>query len=239
MVFSEIEDEVEDLLLDLPTGTTTRIPAWINEAIKDACRRHNFRCMETEQSATSVDQTRALFTKPSDWKERRGEPYLVNQDGSTTPISWAQSEAQMTRTYAAQAPSESNPAAVDEGEPRYLLETETAVNVYPLPDDESDWDNGLYRVRVPYWKYLATMSAAGDTNFFTVESPWYVIFYAVSMGIDRNRDEERADRYAEKAEREFIKLKNRDKMSRLGDKLTLQVHKDVYAAEPRRGNREG
>ena len=239
MNFIEVQDEVEDLLLDLPAGTTTRIATWVNEAIKEAETRYNFRCMEEQEDATTVDQTRALFTKPADWKERRGEPYLINQDGSTTPISWAQSEAQMIRTYGIQAPAETSTATIDEGEPHYILERDTQVDVFPLPDDESDWTNGLYRVVVPYWKYLTALSADADTNFFTANASRYCIYRAAEMGIDRNRDEARADRYLQKAEREFVKIKNQDKLSKLGDKLTLSIKKDVYAGEPRRGNREG
>jgi hypothetical protein len=45
--------------------------------------------------------------------------------------------------------------------------------------------------------------------------------------------------YERKAERQFQRAKNQDKLSKLPDRLTLEVHKDVYAGEPRSGNREG
>lgn len=239
MNFGQIQDEVESWLLDLPDGAATRVPGWINAAIKEATTRYNFKAMEAEEAATTVDQTRELFTKPATWKARRSEPYLINQDGSVTPISWAQSESQMLRTYAIQAPSEGNTAAVDEGEPRYLLERETTVEVFPLPDDGSDWDNGLYRMRVPYWAHMADLSVDADTNFFTDEMPYYCIWKAVELGLEWARDEQRAERYAQRAEREFVIAKNKDKLAKLPGRLTLETHKNVYAGEPRTGNRDG
>ena len=239
MDYGTIQDKVEFWLIDLPTGVASEIPGWINQAVNDAEKRHNFRHMESETLPISVDQQRELFTKPSDWKSKRGEPYLFHQDGTTTPISWAQSEAQMTRTYAIQLPDEGNTTQPDEGQPRYLLERESTVDVFPLPDDDSDWDNGLWRFAIPYWAFSAALSGDSDVNFFATEAPYYLIYKAAAIGFYANRDEERGDKFDAKAEREYQTIKNRDKLSRLGDKITLGVHKDVYAGEPRTSNREG
>jgi len=235
----QVKAEVESWLLDLPAGASARVQGWVNEALTEATKRYNFKAMWDEQLPITVNQQRELFTKPANWKEHRGEPYYFHQDGSTTPISWAQSEAQMVRTYAIQLPDEGNTSPADEGAPRYLLERDTTVDVFPLPDDESDWNNGLYRMCVPYWKHMTAMSADADTNFLTEKAPFYVIWYATHLGFLWARDEARSDKFATKAEREFQKLKFQDKISKLPDKLTLEVHKDVYAGEPRSGNREG
>jgi hypothetical protein len=234
-----IKTEVQSWLLDMPAGASSRIQGWVNEAIRDATDRYNFRCMQDEELPITVNQQRELFTKPSNWKEHRGEPYIFHQDGTTTPISWAQSEAQMVRTYAIQLPDEGNTTPADEGEPRYLLERETTVDVFPLPDDEADWDNGNWRLAVPYWKHMTAMSADADTNWFTQNAEYYVIWKALAIGFAWNRDEERAALYETKAERQFQRAKNQDKLSQLPDKLTRAVHKDVYAGEPRSGNRTG
>lgn len=239
MDFGQINDLVEDLLLDLPAGTTSLIPGAVNEAVKDACRRHNFRCMEEELLPVTVDQQRELTAKPSDWKEKRGEPYYYRQDGSTQPISWAPSESDMTRTYAIQLPDEGNTAPADEGAPRYLLERESAIDVFPLPDNESDWNNGNYRVVVPYWKYLPTMTADANTNFFTLNHEYYLIYKGASIIFLRNRDEERGNFYAGQAEGLFMQLKSQDKRSRLGDRITLAASPNVYSGRPRSGYREG
>ena len=237
MTFEELQTEVQSWLLDLPSGASTRVPGWINKAIRDAEERHNFLCMEATIAATqTVDQTRLLVAKPSNWKEHRGDPYRVNQDGSNTPIKWAASEQDMVNTYASTTPAEGNPTPVDEGAPRYLLERETQIDVYPLPDTESEWTNGNYRVVVPYWKYLADLSQDADENFFTEQAPYYCIWKAVELGLKWNRDE-RAQSYALDAEREFKKLVRKDKLSRLPDRLALAVHKGVYGTPSRFGLR--
>ena len=239
MEFGQIQDEVEGWLLDLPSGVQAKVPGWINEAQRDACRRHNFRAMEEELLPVTADQQRVLVAKPDDWKEARSLPYMYRQDGSTKELDWAPSESDMIRTYAIQLPDEGNTTPADEGEPRYILEYPTELHVFPLPDDESDWDDDDYRIVIPYWKYLADLSGDNDTNWFTDNHAYYLIWKAVSIGFAYNRDEERAEYYEGKAEPFFKRLKRQDKISRIGDRLTLSVNKDVYAARPRRGNREG
>lgn len=233
MEFGTIQDKVESWLIDLPTGATAEIPGWINEAIKDAERRHNFRCMEDELLPTTTNNERVLVAKPSNWKETRADPYYYNQDGSTVEMDWAPSESEMVRTFAVQLPDEGNTAEPDEGDPKYVLEYDTEFHTYPLPDDESDWDDGNYRIVLPYWKYIDDLSGDTDTNFFTLESPYYVINKALALGFAWNRDEERASYYEGKAERLFQQLKRKDKLSRVGDRLVIAPRKDVYKGRSR------
>jgi hypothetical protein len=241
MDFGQIQDEVESWLLDLPSGAASRVPGWTNQAIKDAAKRHNFKCMEAELTPDTVDQQRLLVALPADWKEHRGLPYLYRQDGSTREINWAPSESEMIRTYAIQLPDEGNTTPADEGEPRYLLERgeypDGQIDVFPLPDDESDWDNGNWRLVVPYWAYPADLALDSATNFFTLKGDFYCIWKAVSLGFAWNRDEERAQFFEAKAEREFKTLERIDKRSKLPDRITLGAYKDVYAPSSRSGSR--
>jgi hypothetical protein len=235
--FGQIQDEVESWLLDLPSGAASRIPGWINEAVKEAAKRHNFRSMESELLPVTVDQQRMLVAIPSDWKEHRGLPYLYRQDGSTKELNWADSESDMIRTYAIQLPDEGNTMPADEGPPRYLLERPDQIDVFPLPDDESDWDNGNWRIVVPYWAYPATLTDDNDENFFTTTGDYYCIWKAASLGFAWNRDEERAQYFEAKAEKQFKRIERVDKLSRLPDRMTLAAHGDVYASRSRTGLR--
>lgn len=239
MEFGAVKTEVESWLIDLPSGASSRIGGWVNEAIKDAAKRHNFRCMEAELLPITIDQQRMLVEIPANWKEHRGLPYLYRQDGSTKELNWAGSESDMIREYAIQLPDEGNEAPADEGEPRYLLERPDQIDVFPLPDDESDWDNGNWRIVVPYWAYPATLTQDTDTNFFTDRGDYYCIWKAVSLGFAWNRDEERATFFETKAEKLFKRLERTDKLSRLPDRMTLAIRRDVYASGngPRRGLR--
>lgn len=242
MEFSELQSEVEFWLLDLPTGLSAKIPGWINEAIRRAQERHNFRCMEDELLPVTVDNQRELVADKSatfTWKEMRGKPYYYRQDGSTEEIDWAPSESEMIRTFAIQLPDESNTTPADEGPPRYLLERDTSIDVFPLPDDQSDWNNGNYRVVIPCWKYLDDLVGDNDTNWFTTNNPYYIIWKATAIGFMANRDEERGEFYEGKAKTLFMELRSTDKRSRLGDRLTLARKNDVYAGRTSSGYRQG
>lgn len=245
MEYGQIQDEVEFWVLDLPTGIQSRIPEFINAAIREAEDRHNFRCMENELLPITVDRQRELTTidraavDGSGWKENRGKPYLFHQTGATTEIDWASSESDMIRSFAIQLPDEGNTAAPDEGRPIYLLENESNIEVFPLPDNESDWDNGLWRVVVPYWCFLADLTGDNDTNWFTTNAHYYCIWKATSLAFAANRDEERAEYYSRKAEAKFQIARRQDKMSRLSDRITLSARKDVYTGRARAAYREG
>lgn len=234
---SEIKAEVQSWLLDLPSGATTRIQGWINEAIRDACKRHNFRFMEAEQGFTTAARTRELGSKPARWKESRGLPYYIRQDGSAREIEWAASESDMVRTYAVDEPAEGNATPVDEGPPRWLLERPDTIDVYPLPDEGSDWLDGNYRLVVPFWQYPEDLSADADENFITVEAPYYVIWKAAALGMRWNRDTENALLLEAEAEKQFRRLERQDKLARLPDRMNLAVHADVYHGRSRRGQR--
>jgi hypothetical protein len=234
MTYVQVKTEVQSWLLDLPTGAAAKIDSWVNEAVRDACKRHNFRFMESEvtDQQTAVN-TRLLVAKPATWKEARSCPYYVNQDGTVREIGWGPSKSEMNRSYADRIPQETSTSAVDSGAPKYLLETDANLNVYPLPDVLSGWTNGNYRVSAPYWAFPAALSADADTNFFTTNHEYYLIWKTCALGFAWNRDGENSAIYDQKAELLFQKLKYLDKMSRLGDRLTLAANKNVFTGRSR------
>ena len=58
MQFSELIDNVTKYLLDVPDDTAALIPVWINQSVKDAERRHNFRHMERTLSIVTTPNVR-------------------------------------------------------------------------------------------------------------------------------------------------------------------------------------
>lgn len=240
--FVTIKSKVEGWVIDLPSATQAQIGNFVNEAVYKAAERHNFRFMESEVTPAPVSTTenqRLLVAKPSDWKENRGDPFLLNQDGTTAPIDWAGSEDEMNLKYAYQVAQETNTTPADSGEPRYLLEKPDELWVYPLPDLLSGWANGLYRVKIPYWKFPATLTQDNDSNFITDRGEQYVIWKAVSLAFMFNRDEERGDYYQKRAEPEFRQLVRYDKLAQVPDRLTLAVRKNAYAGPSKTGSRRG
>jgi hypothetical protein len=168
-----------------------------------------------------------LDDKPALWKEAGSAPWLAFDDGAVREIEWAPSESEMVRQYALDA----------DGRPAFVLETDTELHVYPLPDGRADWPDEEYRVRLPYWSYSAALSAGADTNSLLQLAPWYVIFYAVAEGLVFNRDEQRAGVYQGKAETQFVRARVQDKRSRLPDRMTLVPRRGVFGSASNRRSR--
>lgn len=221
---------VQDYVIDLPSETVSLIDSWINKAVRTAEERHNFRYMAQTLSTITVTGQRKLDDKPALWKEAGAPPWLQRDDGSNREMEWAPSKSEMVRDFDIED-------ADDKGSPRFVLETADELRVFPFPDGESDYLDGEYRVRVPYWSYSALLSSNGDSNPLTLAAPWYVVFYAVSEALIFNRDEGRGGAYAGKAEQEFVKARLVDKRSRLPDRMTVVPRRDVFGAAINRRTR--
>lgn len=253
MDFATLKTETESWLLDLPSGMSSRVGGWVNEAIRDAARRHNFRFMqsilftltqENDRTLTDVGGSPLVLTDVTpEWKEARGRPYIVHQDGSVTEIDWGGSLSEMNRTYAIQNPAEGNETPVDNGQPRYVLWGDeitpafTGFFIYPAADLLSGWDDGKYRLRLPYWFYPDALAGNNDENHIASEGPYYVIFKAAALGFAWARDEEREQMFERKAEKEFQALRRLDKNRKLPERVHLRPNKSVYKPRSRLGLR--
>lgn len=233
MDLQTLEGHVRGYILDVVQSTDDLVPTFINRAIRIAEERpFNFAYMAAEQAFTTTEGARLLGAKPTRWKRSRGLPYLTSDDfGTTHEIQWAPSESEMLRMY----PSESAPAT-DRAGPRFVLERSDELWVYPVPDGESDYSDGDYRITVPYWTFSADLVDPDDDNWLTINAGWYVVFRATAEGLIRNREEERAATYLQLAEAEYTRVMNHEKRSRLPDRMSLHVRRDVFA--PTKGPRK-
>lgn len=221
---------VQEYVIDLPSETVGLIDSWINKAIRTAEERYNFRYMADVLSSTTVEGERKLDDKPGLWKEAGSAPWLQRDDGSNRELEWAPSKSEMVRDFAVEDPD-------DKGSPRAILETADELRVFPFPDGESDYTDGEYRVRTPYWRFSEVLSSNEDTNALMTAAPWFVVYYAVSEALIFNRDEARGGAYASKAEQEFVKARLVDKRSRLPDRMTLVPRRDVFGSAMNRRTR--
>lgn len=221
MDFQTLQSHVENYLLDVPAETSQLVPDWINMAVRQAADRHNFQFMKAETELETVEDQRELGDIPDGWKERRYPPWLQHQDGSVTEIRWAPSESEMVRAFGQAQPAQGSSVPADRGSPEFILEQDSTLEVFPFPDSRADWDNGEYRVVVPYWSEPAELSANTDANWITENMPFYVIFFAAAEGFLFNRDEERSKYYQQRAEEQFLRGRKADKRKQLPDRLIL------------------
>lgn len=219
--FADIQTRVEGWLIDLPSFVEGMVPALINKAHKEIQDRHNFKVMEAEFTSLTTVGTRAIVTAvPSTFKEWRLEAQYLTDDDVWKEISWAPNITSMRRWFSDD----------DEGAPEFLFDpvtTEAGVrtlHVYPLPDGESDYDDGEYRLYIPYYAYLPDLSGDSDTDWFTSHADWYMTWSALSEGFGADWDPEQLLLWKQKAEEEYAKVVKLDKMLRLGGMREMVPH---------------
>lgn len=221
--YAEIQTRVERRVIDLPSAVQAEIPTLVNEALREIQTKHNFKVMEEEASYTTTISVRAIGAVPTDYKEPRRKPYEQLDDGSVRQL-WLGPDLETVNRYWEDD---------DEGYPNIIFDPEPDTDnvrqfqVWPLPDGNSDYDDGEYRINVPYWKYLAALSADGDSNWFTVKAEEYLVYKATSEAFAIDWDEERSLFWAQKAAGELMKVTKSDKLFRFAAVETLVPYKGV------------
>ncbi len=242
--FQTLQDRVTRRVIDLPASVVTEVPDLINKALRTLQEQHNFRVMETETAQlTTTIATRPLSAAvPANFKEFRGRPYLVRDDGATRDLLLAANRTAVLDRFSLNDPN-------DKGEPRVLLEPEPTddtgartLHVYPFPDGLSDWTGGEYRVVVPYWRYVAALSDGADENWFTTNAEWYLVFAATAEAFYLDWDEARGQLWATRAGDfapdgrgvgEFARVLRQDKLARLGSVRALSFSLGVFSPQLR------
>ncbi len=85
--FTDIQDRVEAAVIDLPATVLAAIPNLVNAAMRKLQSRHNFKVQETATAATLTTlASHTLVAVPSNFKEIRGTPYMLRNDGSTRDL---------------------------------------------------------------------------------------------------------------------------------------------------------
>lgn len=242
--FETIQDRVNRRVIDLPASVVTEVPDLVNKAVRTLQEMHNFRVMETETAQlTTTVATRPLSAAvPANFKEFRGLPYLVKDDGSTKKLLLAANRAAALDVFSLDDPN-------DKGEPKLILDPEPTddegartLEVFPFPDGLSDWSGGEYRVVIPYWRYVAALDEGTDENWFTSNAEWFLTFLATAEAFYLDWDEERGQMWEARAGDlapdgravgEFKRVMKQDKMARLGSVSQLAIHRDVWAPKIR------
>lgn len=225
--FSSIQTRVERRVIDLPAAVVAEVPALVNSALRDLQKDHNFKVMEAVLSATTTVNTRTLTSTPADFKEFRGQPYYFNNDGTVRrlvvaasrediwgPIDhWGWIDDEIT----------GNPLVLLDGEPTNVL-GQRNLDVYPLPDGNSDYDTGEYPITIPYWKFLPDLVSGSDENWFTDNAELYLIFQATSEAFSVDWDTEHAMEWERKAMQQRQRVLHADKLYRLQGVKSLVPH---------------
>jgi len=214
ITYSTIQSRVQTRVIDLPTVVLNEIPTLINDAIHFLCGVHNFQVMkaETDYTTTSSTTTHVVGQMPADWKEPRGEyAYYLSFVGWTKQILWQPSREYVYRRWAPLDPNQvgpprdillgeaqdqdfPDPAGVSDND---LLQLN--IEIYPFSDNQSDWPDGQYRIKVPYWRYLPDLVNPTDHNWFTDWCDRFLVDMATADAFALDWDEGREQFWRAKA----------------------------------------
>lgn len=242
--YSGLQQEVAASIIDTPTAVQSLIPTYINRALRDLQIAHNFKIMEAITDVTvTAEATRVLMATPSDFKEFRGRPYQITHDGRISHLGYATSRADVAKWFGTDEGGEAEDSYID-GPPSIILRSEptdtagaTNLEIWPLSDGASQYSDGEYRIRCPYWKFLPVLSAAGDTNWFTNNADQFLVEQAASYGFFQDHDEERATIWAQRASASKREVIRRSKYEKLGGNETLLPNHDVFGSPINFGDR--
>lgn len=230
MNFGDLKADVASAIIDTPDEVIAKIPGFIVQAVKDLQDRHGFKVCETQTSVmtTSVG-LRTLAVVPSDLARYRKLPVSLEPiDGRTRELAFTHDRDAAERQFGTDAGGEALTDSI-EGRPELILHGEpndmgvSSWEVYPLPDGLSIYANGEYRIRIPYYRYLPTLSADGDENWLTNNAHQFIIQQAVSYGFFEDHDVNNGQVWAARAGTELQKIIDADKKLRLSSVRTLRV----------------
>jgi len=227
--FGELQTQVQDAIIDLPTVTINQIPNFIRQAIRKLQRKHNFKVMEAQSGLfTTTLHTRSIGAVPTNFKEFRGRPMEVSLQGRVRRLAIAQRNEEALAMFGWEVAGGGIDPATIAGRPMALGVSPSsdeagvyAFHVFPLPDGLSLFSGGEYRIVVPYYRYLTPLSAAGDTNWFTTNAEEWAVQQAAAFGFFHDHDEERGTLWTQRAATEYKDILLADKYFRLSGFETL------------------
>lgn len=222
--FATLKTKVQRRVADVTVGLTAEIGDLINEARIEVMDRTNFSWMKAEVDFTTLLNTRTLGVTPADWKQWRERPYWVEDN---------QGQTHQMLSVRSEATAEDAVETERVGSPQYLvrgMETPTtdasSLLIYPLPNGLSDYSDGEYRVKVPYYKYLALMTADGDEDAMSLDAGLvrFIIDWACKLAYELDWNEKRASYYEGTAEKTWARMKRRNGLKVLSGINTLVPH---------------
>lgn len=219
--FQDLQTRVQRRVIDLPQAVRDEVPDLINQAIRSIQKKHDFKVMEEELTLVTVIGSQTLGNVPELWKSLRDQAYRTEALGRVFPLSLSNTSRAPREVWATE----------DEGAPTVLWETsplsvegERQFMVWPIPDGNSDWDDGEYRVTIPYWRYVPHLTLPTSTNWFTNNAEMYIINQATAEAFALDWDEERMAVWAQKAAAEQHEVISTDKKFRLAGVDTMVPH---------------
>lgn len=227
--YQSMQTRVSARIIDLPTAVLTEVPKLVNVAMHKLMEKHNFKVMEAELAAYTQAENHTLLDgvlgnplslpTPELFKEWRGEPWYTRYtDGSPGFMSISPSKQALWGSF-----TEGGADSNDDGYPQVILEGQPddsnnrSLFVYPLPDGNSDWPDGEYRITMPFYRYLPDLVSAGDTNWLVnqASAEEFIVKWAAGEGHALNWDFDKYTALTAMAQTHYKDITDADKRYRL------------------------
>jgi len=236
--YIELQTQVNRRVIDLPTAVQAEVPDLVNKAVRAIQRGYNYKVMQGVLTATTNsgagDGGRSLLAVPSTFKEFRGRPFVRNNAGSVRDLTTSYSRNGVEQEFGVSTTTSiGRPEIILHGEPSDEAGA-AAFEVWPLPDGASDYVDKEYRVVIPVWQYLTTLAADGDTNWFTVNGDYAIVYMATAEAFALNWDPENEALWRARGVAEERELRKLDKRQRLAGTTTLAYSLGAKAPNVRR-----
>lgn len=221
--YSTIQSRVLTRLIDTPSAVRAEVPTLVNTALRDIMKGRDWKCMETSVDVvTDVTNTNhILMAKPSDWKVANGKAYFfADPTGRSRNIEWKTDLRYALDTYGTR---DSYPQTLVEVIDNTKMDGSSNFLLFPFVDGASNFDDGEYRISIPYYRSFPLFAQPTDTNWFSVYADNYLIYYATALGFMVDWDEGNAAIWFQAAQTEFKKLSTADKLAEVQNVQTLEI----------------
>lgn len=217
---AEIETRVLRYVIDAPQMVIDDVPTIVQDVILQAQQDFNWQAMEALWSPLTTAGSASLGPLPANWKAFRLKPWYDSDLGGHYELTISPDPLQVNRAYGAD----------DTGAPALLWIENGNAYTAPLPDGASDWTDGEYRLRVPYWAYLPAVTGA-QTNWITENLSRWVLYQSVASAFMMDWNEERGRQWEAVALREWLRVTKIEKINRLGGIDELVPHSGARAPQ--------
>ena len=211
--FATIQARVLTVLLDQTQVAAARVDDEVRQAQRELEDKHKFLSMLSEHEFATVEDSRGPYAYPSGYLEPAvdGAPLLVDGTGALDEIDWIGAYRDRARLY--------SDDPTDKGAPKHVFEATTGFEVFPYPDALAPggtlFSDGNWRIRVPCYTRLLTLTNGTDENWFTSNAEDYLVYRAASILLQLNRSWEQALLVENQAAREMQRVIRADKKRRL------------------------
>ena len=212
----QIKTKVQNLVLHANTAVVAVIQDYVQQAqiiFEDA---KGLSTLEKSKTYTTIDGVGLLSPIPTDFVGEREPLAIINKSKDLSSLT------QITRL---QIVDHHELGSAIKGKPsEYNLDTLTGnILLYPPPNVPSDGgylNLGKYTFLYYYWGRETTLSSNEDTNWFTDNAQYALIWEAAAMALEFNRDP-LATYYYNKAKMERRRIKRTDKRKKYGGSFAV------------------